>query len=253
MRRDARAPLVIVDGDDTLWETTGLYQAAKTAIRSLITAHGLDAVRWTALQSAINVELTPSMRLGREQFPLSCVRALARLETEAGLPHDLALAEAVAGAARAVFTSTAPVDPAARRALLSMAKRARIVLLTKGDIAMQIERLREAGLSDAFEAVHILRDEKTPQLFSALCLAYGVRPENAWSVGNSLPSDIAPAARAGLQTVLLDARPTWAYEARAADCPPGAVVRRASTLQAALAIVSRAIAGRRVPERSLSA
>ena len=55
--------------------------------------------------------------------------------------------------------------------------------------------------------------EKDDQTFKAVCDFMQCTPQNAWSIGNSLPSDINPALRIGMNAVWINAN-VWGYEKR---------------------------------------
>ncbi len=231
--------LVIVDGDDTLWETTHLYRNAKDAISHLIESAGLEGAEWRTAQEAINVALTERMRLSSRQFPESCVRAYLRMCRNRQITPDPQLQATILEEARRVFTTPVRIAPATVRALRELGKSAKIVLLTKGDLAVQVQRLEEAGLSDLLDSIYIIRSEKSKESFEALLHAYGARAEDSWSIGNSLPSDIAPAAAAGLQCIHLAGSATWAYENRPALVTSSARIRSVGSFSDAVSLVLR--------------
>ncbi|MBT9283401.1 MAG: HAD family hydrolase [Hydrogenibacillus schlegelii] len=78
--------------------------------------------------------------------------------------------------------------------------------------------LRKLGLEDAFDALIFWAEKpaKTEGHLLRLLAEFGVRPEEAVSVGDNWPNDIAPARRLGLYTVFVD--PYGLGEADDADC-----------------------------------
>jgi putative hydrolase of the HAD superfamily len=84
------------------------------------------------------------------------------------------------------------------------------VLLTKGDDTVQRRRIHQADLELAFDGIHIVPD-KTEATFLSLLDHYGCPPAEAWSIGNSLRSDINPALRIGMNAIWVDAH-VWEYE-----------------------------------------
>jgi hypothetical protein len=47
---------VVSDGDDTLWSTEALYDAARQRVYELVRGHGLDPDRWEAVERLRDVE-----------------------------------------------------------------------------------------------------------------------------------------------------------------------------------------------------
>lgn len=242
-------PLVIVDGDDTLWETAHLYRTAKEDILRLLESTGLDGASWLTSQESINVALTRRMRLSSRQFPESCVRAYDTLCKNLHRQPDPHVRAAILAAARKVFTTPVSVSPSTARALRELGKLATIVLLTKGDLAVQVQRLQETGLSDLLDSIYVVRNEKSKATFEAIIHAYGAHAEESWSIGNSLPSDIAPAAEAGLQCIHLAGRATWAYENRPALIQGTARIHTVSTIADALATLRTELGRHTAPKR----
>ncbi len=76
----------------------------------------------------------------------------------------------------------------------------RLVLLTKGEYELQNRRIAESGLRGVFERAMIV-DHKDAGAFRQLVAELKVNPRLAWSVGDSLRSDIRPALAAGLRAV----------------------------------------------------
>ena len=75
--------------------------------------------------------------------------------------------------------------------------------------AQQVNRLRRAGMLDAFERLFIsgqLGAEKPSRVFFDRCLAQlpGVRPEQCLMIGDSLTADIAGGRAAGMRTCWFD-------------------------------------------------
>ena len=106
-----------------------------------------------------------------------------------------------------------PIDPlpGVKETLPLLAARARLVLVTKGDLFHQESKLAASGLGDHFAGVEIV-SEKTAETYERVFARYGAEPGNAVMVGNSLRSDIWPALRAGAWAVHIPHEFEWARE-----------------------------------------
>lgn len=222
--------LVVVDGDDTLWETEQLYDDARHAARRIVEAAGVDGAAWEALEREIDVENVARFGLSAERFPTSCVDAYRRL---AAVP-DEDVAAAVWAAAATVFHTEAPLYPDSEAALALLAQRFLLVLYTKGDEHVQHRRVAQSGLASFFEEI-VVTDAKSAASFRDLGERHAAANGHAWSIGNSLRSDILPAVEAGYRAVWVD-RHVWEYERRHSQAVPAAV-REATSLSEAAAIV----------------
>jgi putative hydrolase of the HAD superfamily len=212
----SRAVLGIVfDGDDTLWNTEGLYDDARASARRVVVEAGLDGENWERLERRIDVENVAAMGFSPERFPTSCVQAYEEACRGATRSPDPAVSRRVRQAARSVFDLDPPVVAHARETLKSLrAKGTRLALLTKGDLELQARRVERSGLSDLFDVIEVVR-EKSPEVIRAVVDRLGIDVESACMVGNSIRSDLLPALDAGLRAVWIKAH-VWEYE-RALD------------------------------------
>ena len=109
--------------------------------------------------------------------------------------------------------------------LAALAERARLVLVTKGDLFHQETKLAASGVGDYFSGIEIVSDKK-PETFADIFARNGVEPGNALMAGDSMRSDVFPALEAGAWASWLSGSgPTIA-----ALCDPG----RAEEIAAAL-------------------
>lgn len=231
--------VAVFDGDDTLWVVEPLYDRARMVARNLVAVAGLDGGLWDRTQRARDVENVQRLGLSPSRFPTSCVEAYRIIAESTGFAVDEELEREVWRAAEGVFNEVAPVVPNAREVLESLLAEFRLALMTRGDREVQERRIADSGLVSFFEVVEVVH-EKTEHQFSALVKRMGVTPKGAWSIGNSLPSDINPALRCGMSAVWLDAH-VWEYERREVVPHEGVVITANSLLEAG----ARLIASRR--------
>jgi putative hydrolase of the HAD superfamily len=205
-------PLVIFDGDDTLWATEALYDAARAQSARIAAGAGIDPEAFMSLQKEIDITNVQVFGLSSERFPQSSVDAYCSLARGVGLEPDAATAEAVRKASESVFSTVAPVVDDAASILRALQPSYRLVLLTQGDRSVQEYRIASSGLSELFDHVEIV-DHKTADALRALCTRLAADPREGWMVGNSIPSDINPAVSIGMRAVWID-RDVWAHERR---------------------------------------
>lgn len=212
--------LAILDGDDTLWSVEGLYDDALDRAQERVEAHGLPGDRWRTLQRQLDLVNVLEMGTSAARFPLSSVQAVDQLAHEVAVPGGPALdalRSEVEAISCSVFTAAAPLVPAVEDVLGDLGERMRLVLLTKGDRQVQERRIAESGLRPLLDDVVIV-EAKSPETFGEIVRASGVVPGRAWSIGNSIPSDINPAVAAGLNAVWVDSH-VWEYERREGYVP----------------------------------
>jgi putative hydrolase of the HAD superfamily len=228
----------VVDGDDTLWFVEPLYDDARTVAAEIVGAAGFDAAKWEMLEREIDVANVARYGLDPDRFPKSCVEAYAELAAWSGQLVDKSVSQAVRDAAESVFTRPAPVQHSAARVLMLLRRHGTVILLTKGDDTVQRRRIREADLELAFDGIHIVPD-KTEATFLSLLDHYGRPPSEAWSIGNSLRSDINPALRVGMNAIWVDAH-VWEYE-RSETAPVGGNLQIVGSLDDIPGLLARSI------------
>ena len=103
-----------------------------------------------------------------------------------------------------------PVLPGVEEGLRELQPYVRLVLLTKGDVQVQIMRAHDSGLMQWFDDAFVVGD-KSVNTFRGIAQAEGLDTDRIVSIGNSFGSDIAPAVQAGMHGLWID-RPTWEYE-----------------------------------------
>jgi putative hydrolase of the HAD superfamily len=210
--RSSGARAVIFDGDDTLWETEPLYDRARSEAAQVVAGAGFDPDEFESVQRSIDARNVETMGLSMGRFPTSSVQAFEEIARRAGkVPPDGAL-ERVYAVSAEVFNARAPLLPSAEEVLSSLRGTYQLGLLTKGAEQVQKRRVDGSGLRKYFDRVNIVQ-EKNTEIFLRLLRELGAEPSVSWSVGNSLPSDVAPAIQAGMQAIWIDAH-VWVHERR---------------------------------------
>jgi putative hydrolase of the HAD superfamily len=106
-----------------------------------------------------------------------------------------------------------PVEPlpGVAAALAELSQHYRLVLITKGDLLHQEQKLAASGLGDRFVAVEIV-SEKDAATYDRVFARHGTGAAQAAMCGNSLRSDILPALEAGAHAAHIPYPLTWAHE-----------------------------------------
>jgi putative hydrolase of the HAD superfamily len=230
--------LLVFDGDDTLWQTEPLYDKARSMARRVVARGGLPGQRWEDIERSRDVENMKRLGVSRRRFPTSCVEAYIRVAREYDRKPTKFLTERVWRAASSVFDWKAPLVPHVRSILRQLQVSYQLVLLTKGDRAVQQWRIDESGLRTCFQRVFI-RSEKDKPEFLAVLRLMRIAPSSSWSIGNSPRSDINPAIDVGMNAICVPAH-VWEYEQEMADLRPGALKARDLTHVRDLLLSSRA-------------
>ncbi|HQF71449.1 MAG TPA: HAD hydrolase-like protein, partial [Promineifilum sp.] len=86
-----------------------------------------------------------------------------------------------------------------------------LLLITKGDLLHQQDKVARSGLGRYFSGVEVVSD-KTAATYADILRRRGVAPARFLMIGNSLRSDIVPVAELGGQAVYVPIENTWVYD-----------------------------------------
>jgi len=208
---------LLFDADDTLWENNIYFEQAIAAFISYLDhrVHTQEEVR-----EHLNVcERATIARYGYglQSFRRSLVDCFEQLSDEPITPAKhariVAFTESIATAEIELLPDVGPT-------LSDLAKRHRLVMVTKGNHDEQTDKLDRSGLRDFFSAVEVLA-EKNPEAYREITQRHAFDPANTWMIGNSPRSDINPSLAAGLNAVFIPHDFTWVLEHEIVDQPTG--------------------------------
>ena len=201
---------IIFDGDDTLWRTMPLYTAAKRRFFALMSNLGFDAKCVEEEFEARDMKNVSAWGFTVERFRRSMVETYEAFARRQGKSPTLRVEQRISQVATSIVRNKTRPMPRAKEVLRTLHGRCRLVLLTKGEYALQERRVAESGFSEFFERAVIV-EHKNRETFLRVVRELDVTPEHTWSVGDSLRSDVIPALEAGLNAVWIP-QETWGYE-----------------------------------------
>lgn len=205
--------VIAFDADDTLWENERLYFNAQARLVELLTHyHPPEWINERLYQTEMrNLE---HFGYGVKAFALSMIETAVEL-TEgriagADLQTLVDLARDMLGA------KISPLEHVAET-LSELEARYALMLLTKGDLFEQENKIARSGLRDRFRYIEIV-STKTVPVYRELLERHSIPPERFLMVGNSLRSDILPLLELGAYAVYIPHELTWQHER--SDPPP---------------------------------
>ncbi|WP_345777600.1 HAD family hydrolase [Dyella sp. LX-1] len=231
------------DGDDTLWHSEGYYQDAHAQFEEIVGRYvDLANLRLHDRLLAVERRNIKLFGYGAKGMTLSLLEAAIEVTGSRISAADL---HRIIGIGKHVLSHPVQLLPGIREAVEAVAATHRVVLITKGDLFHQEQKVAACGLADLFHRIEIV-SEKDERSYRRLLDEFGVGAERFAMVGNSLRSDIAPVVELGGWGIYMPYHVTWAHEADtdfAAASPRVAQVSDASGIAAALAeLGSRAAA-----------
>lgn len=202
-----RITTVGFDADDTLWHNETIFRLTQEKFRGLMADH--------AAPEALDAKLAEVERrnlnlygYGVKGFTLSMIETAMEV-TGAEAPARI-IADILAAGREMLAHPVEPL-PGVEQALADLAADFRLVLITKGDLLHQEQKLAASGLGELFAAVEIV-SEKDASTYERVFARDGDGAGRAAMVGNSLRSDVIPALEAGAYAAHVPYHVTWAHE-----------------------------------------
>ena len=202
-----RITTVGLDADDTLWHNETIFRLTQDRVFALMA----DVAAPEALHAKLAEVETRNLRLygyGVKGFTLSMIETA--MELTGNDPPGRLIADILAAGREMLQEPVEPL-PGVEHALAELAEHYRLVLITKGDLLHQEQKLAASGLGDLFAAVEIV-SEKDQRTYERVFARHGTGAEEAVMAGNSMKSDVLPALAAGAFAVHIPYVITWAHE-----------------------------------------
>jgi putative hydrolase of the HAD superfamily len=196
-----------LDADDTLWHNETLFRLTHDRFCDLLA----DVADRKVLEDRLSEVERRNLRLygyGVKGFTLSMIETAMEL-TDGQAPA--AVIREILAAGREMLSEPVEPLPGVDGALAKLSERYRLVLITKGDLLHQEQKLAASGLGDLFAAIEIV-SEKDASTYSRVFARHGTGAGEAAMCGNSMKSDILPALEAGSWAAHVPYPLTWAHE-----------------------------------------
>ena len=227
---------IAFDADDTLWHSERVFKLTEQRFAALLADHvGSDGLSQRLLE--IEKRNLQYYGFGRKGFVLSMIETAIDVT---GGKVPTAILKDLIDLGRDMAAHPIEILPDVRETLAAIADRYRILLITKGDLLDQEQKLARSGLGELFQAVEIDSD-KSPLTYRRIFTRHGDGPERSMMVGNSLKSDVVPAIEVGSWGIFIPHPLTWAMEHAEApkDAPRFRQIERIEELSSLLVEIDR--------------
>ena len=161
---------LLIDADDTLWENNVYFERAIAAFISYLNHHEYSSAEVRQALNQIERETILAHGYGLPSFTRSLVTCFDRLSPE---PVTEEKAKRILGFARSIAEQEIELLPGVAETLAELATRHRLILMTKGNEAEQVDKLSRSGLESYFSVVEIVA-EKDAASYREVMLRYGL-------------------------------------------------------------------------------
>ena len=208
---------LLIDADDTLWENNIYFERA---IASFITY--LDHKVHTVEQVREHLNLCERATIAEHGYGLASFRRslVDCFEQITEAPITPERHAKIISFTDAIASKEIELLPDVEETLGELSQRHRLIMVTKGNLEEQTDKLERSGVRPFFSAIEVLA-EKNPAAYRGVVAAHGCNPVSTWMIGNSPKSDINPALAIGLNAVFIPHDFTWVLEHETVDAPAG--------------------------------
>ena len=206
---------LLLDADDTLWENNIYFERAITAFISY-----LDHRVHTPEEVREHLNLCERATIaqhgyGLQSFRRSLVACFEQLSASAITPERHAR---IVAFTEAISTAEIELLPGVEETVRELADRHRLILVTKGNVEEQTDKLDRSGLRGFFSAIEVPPEKNVPT-YRDIISRHDCNLASTWMIGNSPRSDVNPALAAGLNAVFIPHDFTWVLEHEIVDSP----------------------------------
>ena len=200
--------VIAFDADDTLWHNERLYHQAQARFARLLAAY--HPAEWVnARLDQTETRNIAHFGYGIKSFALSMIETAVELTEGRISGQDI---RAIIDLAKEMLNAPVELLPYVKDTIPVLAARYRLMVISKGDLLDQENKIARSGLGDYFQAVEIV-SEKDRSSYARVLKRHAIEPGCFLMVGNSLRSDILPVLELGGGAVYIPYEMVWAHEA----------------------------------------
>ena len=199
--------MIAFDADDTLWHGEVHYRDAQDSLKSLLSPWK-DPETIDQILDEIEMCNLPLYGYGVKAFMLSMTEAAITISDGEIRGDQIGQ---ILSLGRGMLEAEVDLCPHVLETLQKLSADYRLMVITKGDLLDQTDKVERSGLAPYFTAVEVV-SQKTAPVYRSILERYHLDPARFMMVGNSLPSDIIPVLELGGSAVHIPADTTWAHE-----------------------------------------
>ncbi|MFZ1751123.1 MAG: HAD family hydrolase [Saprospiraceae bacterium] len=195
------------DADDTLWVNEPYFRQGEEQFFNLLAEF---MPRQSISRELLEVEIA-NLRLygyGVKAFMLSMIETAFKI---AGEKLPLSVVSEIMDIGRSQLNQPVILLDGVEEVLKQLYGRYRLVMVTKGDLLDQENKLTKSRLSGFFHHIEIV-SEKKPSDYAKLIKHLDIKPSQFVMIGNSLKSDVLPVLELGGYGIHVPFHTTWEHE-----------------------------------------
>lgn len=201
--------VIVFDADDTLWDNQSYFDGAEKVFTEELKEYG------TAEELSATLFKTESANMPVLGYGAKAV-CISMMETALAVSGGKIPGEnlsRILSAAKSLLSLPATPLPGVAKTLKALKGSGlyRLIVLTKGDLLDQENKLRRSGLNEYFDRTIVVSNKGTKEYLD-LCRSESIAPSKMVMVGNSFKSDIQPAIEIGGHGIYIPFHSIWQHE-----------------------------------------
>lgn len=198
---------IAFDADDTLWHCENKFQDVQTRLTEILDQYAPhDQVQACFHQTEVNnIKL---FGYGVKGFTLSMIETAIDISGGKIIAPDI---HEIIMLGKGLLDAPLDLIDGCKEVLMQLQGDYRLLLITKGDVLDQRNKIDKSGLDDFFERTAVVQ-EKDAATYDALFKEHGIDVQSLAMVGNSLRSDILPVLKLGGAAVYIPYHVTAHFE-----------------------------------------
>jgi putative hydrolase of the HAD superfamily len=199
--------IVAFDADDTLWHNLIHFEAAEKTFGEMLSSFADPQAATVALMEAEKRNI-PRYGYGVKGFTLSMIETALDITNSA---VDGATLQNMIAMGRDMLDHDIELLPHVEKTLQALYGNYRLLLITKGDLHHQENKVLASGLAHFFEGIEIV-SEKKPETYTKIFKRHGAKIDHSLMAGNSIRSDVLPMIAAGGHGIYVPFTIQWDHE-----------------------------------------
>ena len=199
--------IIAFDADDTLWINEPRYLDAEAKLRDVLASYALDDEISNHLHQT-EIRNLGVFGYGVKGYIISMLDTAIEISQQRVTGAEIAK---ILQIGRNMLEAPVELFEHVEETLKQLAKTKDLMVITKGDLVEQEDRIQRSGLAKYFRYIEIVSG-KTEATYQGILQKYQFQPERFMMVGNSLRSDILPVLALGAHAVYIHYENTWQHE-----------------------------------------
>ncbi|GAX43178.1 HAD superfamily hydrolase [Tolypothrix sp. NIES-4075] len=189
---------IAFDADDTLWHNEMIFQDTQKLLYQMLKPYADEEVIHQKL-SKIEMSNVRVFGYGITGFSLSMIET-ALLVSSGQIPQSKI--QYIIDCGKQMLEAPLELLPDVKQTLEKLINSYSLMLISKGDLMHQMNKIERSGLAELFSLIEIVH-EKNNHIYKKIFHKHGITPSSLLMVGNSMRSDILPILEIGGSAVYI--------------------------------------------------